>query len=72
MAGEELIVQYGFKYTRSCNCGGYYNLIYRKDDYEISWRPKRYIAKLKKANQTIFNWLPLIEADAKFKEIFPA
>lgn len=68
MAGEELILSMGFTRTGTCNCGGYYTEKYTKANYEISWRRKRYLVKLKKSGETIFGWIPIHELDKAITE----
>lgn len=61
LTGEPLILSYGFERRRVCHCGGFYTEVYTKGEYELSWRRKRYLVKLKKSGTTLFGWVPVDE-----------
>jgi len=74
MAGEieTLLEQYGYQYTGTCQCDGYHTIKYRrKDGYEVKWRKKRYMFKLKKNNELIKSWSPVSILSVALSETHP-
>lgn len=65
----DLLHQYGFKYTGSCNCNGIFTEKYKKGEYLIKWRRKRYTFCVVQNNSKITGWLPLKDMESKLKEL---
>lgn len=65
----DLLKQYGFKYTGSCNCIGIFTEKYKKGEYMIKWRRKRYTFAIFLNNAKITGWLHVKDLEAKLKEL---
>lgn len=68
MPGEELITALGFKYSRTCNCEGHATLVFTFGKWELRWRQKRYLIKLKRDGSAITNWINIGELESTFLE----
>jgi len=68
MTTDQLLIQYGFKYSRSCNCDGHATKVYTNGNYEFRWRKNRFLGKLKDNGTTLFNWFNIGELENKLSE----
>jgi hypothetical protein len=56
----DIFARHGYTYTGSCNCGGIYTEKWRKGEFIIRWRKKRYTFKVMQAHEgTILTWQPI-------------
>lgn len=65
----EVLKKYGFKYVGSCNCNGIYTQKYKRGDYMIRWRSKRYKFVVQYLGKMTGGWQPVTELENKLKEI---
>lgn len=57
---EYILELYKFTLSGSCNCAGYKTLKYRRnpdDGYELQWRMRRHLYRLKKYGHSQTNWI---------------
>lgn len=53
----ELLKQYGFDFKGSCSCDGVYSEKYRKGDYEVRWRKRKGIFKIRRFGVSLTGWI---------------
>lgn len=70
MTGEELIKQYGFCESGSCDCGGVRNDKYRNGPFIIYIRKTKNQFKIKKKNEVIVPLKSLNELEKSLQETF--
>ena len=63
----DLLHQYGFKYVGSCNSNGIFSEKYKKGEYMIKWRRKRYTFAIFLNNAKITGWSPIKDLEDKLK-----
>lgn len=71
MTNEELIKQFGFYPSGSCDCGGVRNEKYRKGPYVIYIRVKKNQFKIKRNNEVVIPLKSLNELEKDLQETFP-
>jgi hypothetical protein len=71
MTSEELIKQYGFYESGTCDCGGVRNDKYRNGAYIIYIRKTKNQFKIKKKNEVIVQLKSLNELEKALQETFP-
>lgn len=71
MKNEDLIKQFGFYPSGSCDCGGVRNDKYRKGSYVIYIRVKKNQFKIKRNNEVVIPLKSLNELEKDLQETFP-
>lgn len=71
MTNEELIKQFGFYPSGSCDCGGVRNDKYRKGPFVIYIREKKNQFKIKRNNEVVIPLKSLNELEKALQETFP-
>lgn len=71
MTSEELIKQYGFHESGTCDCGGVRNDKYRKGAFIIYIRKTKNQFKIKRNNEVIVPLKSLNELEKALQETFP-
>jgi hypothetical protein len=70
MTIDELIKQFGFYPSGTCDCGGVRNDKYRKDGYTIYIRKTKHQFKIKRKNEVIVPLKSLNELEKSLQETF--
>lgn len=71
MTTEEIIKQFGFYPSGSCDCGGVRNDKYRKGPFVIYIRKTKNQFKIKRKNEVIVPLKSLNELEKTLQETFP-
>jgi hypothetical protein len=71
MTNEELIKQFGFYQSGSCDCGGVRNEKYRKGPFVIYIRKTKNQFKIKRKNEVVIPLKSLNELEKALQETFP-
>lgn len=69
MASERLALPPGWQFTGHCMCDGLYTEKYRKGDYQVNWRKRRYAFRLKHKADFITNWINISELTKTIEEL---
>lgn len=68
---EALIKSFGFQRAGSCNCGGARNEIYKRDNYQLYYRKRKQMFRIKKRNDIIVPVTSIINLETELKKLFP-
>lgn len=67
---HDLAEKYGFKYTGSCYCNGYYTEKFKRGDYKLRWRKKRHLGMILLYGSSITKWIKISDIDEALSKIF--
>lgn len=65
---DELMKEYGYVFSGSCNCDGYETNKYKKDHRAIRWRKRQNKFQYWEGRTAVLNWTPIADLPEYLKK----